>query len=109
MWLFAERVSILACGQKKESTCVCGYSLFVLCAVGHTAQWLILDLTSSVNSSSTGMMSLSRVVVIPLFKRSRKASRSAVESVRDWHIIFRTVSMQSSMRRDFSTRWASSR
>lgn len=83
MRLFAERVDMLAYGKKKESTCVCGYSLFVLCAVGHTAQWLILDLTSLVNSSSTGMMSSSRLVVIPLFKRSRKASRSAVESVRD--------------------------
>ena len=69
--------------EERERLPCSGYSLFVLCAVGHTAQWLILDLTSPVNSSSTGMMSLSRVVVIPLFKRSRKASRSAVESVRD--------------------------
>lgn len=83
MRLFAERVDMLAYGKKKESTCVCGYSLFVLCAVGHTAQWLILDLTSLVNSSSTGMMSSSRLVMIPLLKRSRKASRSAVESVWD--------------------------
>lgn len=83
MWLFAERGNILACWQKKESTCVYGYSLFVLYAVGHSARRSILSLTSAVNSSKAGMMSSSHLVVIPLFKRSRKASRSAVESVRD--------------------------
>lgn len=83
MWLFAERGNILACGKKKESTCVCGYSLFVLYAVGYSARLLTLSLTSAVNSSKACMMSSSRLVVIPLFKRSRKASRSAVESVRD--------------------------
>ena len=51
--------------------------------VGYSVLWSMLALTSLVSSSSTGMMSSSRVVVIPLFKRSRKASRSAVESVRD--------------------------
>lgn len=58
-------------------------SLCALRAVGYSARLLILSLTSAVNSSKAGMMSSSRLVVIPLFSRPRKASRSAVESVRD--------------------------
>ena len=80
--------------------------------VGYSVLWSMLALTSLVSSSSAGMMSLSRLLMIPPCSRSRKASRSAVESawdVWDWHIIFRTASIHSSMRRDFSTRWASSR
>ena len=72
--LWIEEREHLPCGGC--SSLVCGY-------VGYFVSRSMLDLTSLVNSSSTGMMSSSRLVMIPLFKRSRKASRSAVESVRD--------------------------
>ena len=58
-------------------------SLCALRAVGYSARLLTLSLTSAVNSSKACMMSSSRLVMIPLFSRSRKASRSAVESVWD--------------------------
>lgn len=76
-YLWAEEREHLPCGGRSLLVCSGyeGYSVLRL--------WSMESLTSLVRFSKAGMMSSSRLVMIPLFKRSRKASRSAVESVRD--------------------------
>lgn len=81
--LLREWICLLVGRRKRVPAAWQVLSLCALRAVGYSARLLTLSLTSAVNCSKVGMMSLSRVVIISLFKRSRKASRSAVESVRD--------------------------
>lgn len=81
--LLSEWICLLVGRRKRVPAAWQVLSLCALRAVGYSARLLTLSLTSAVNSSRAGMMSSSRLVVIPLFKRSRKASRSAAESVRD--------------------------
>lgn len=81
--LLRERICLLVGRRKRVPAAWQVLSLCALRAVGYSARLLTLSLTSAVNSSKACIMSLSRIAIISLFSRPRKASRSAVESVWD--------------------------
>ena len=69
--------------QEKESTGPAAGALLICSVCGaYSILRSMTFLTSAVNVSSAGTASLSRLVVISLFRRSRKASRSAEVSER---------------------------
>lgn len=81
--LLREWICLLVGRRKRVPAAWQVLSLCALRAVGYSARLLTLSLTSAVNSSKACIMSLSRIAIISLFSRPRKASRSAVESVWD--------------------------